>query len=280
MTPKQELTAVPCSCGEVPAMREQPDPFGGERIVFTLECCRVTAANSDPEQTIESWNRIQLYKVKRAELRRDAARRRKTPLVFRGVDLQAEAYRYCRALRIRVPRIDVRHTAHVVSGSGRAFGSRRIVLTLARDTTVAHALELLLHELVHTATPKSRHDETYRSLLVRTARAVFGVAVENWTRIPAKYGVLAYGIDDVIERELGERLEAGHYVPRVAAAPKPEPDAEQKRAAAAERRERHARAMLARAEVDEHRAALRARKWREKVRYYDRKAVAAKRGAP
>lgn len=134
----------------------------------------------------------------------NAAERRKTPHLYYGVDLRAEARLYCRHLGIKLPEMRFRHDNRK-GISGRAWHvDNRIVLTLGQSTP-ERAREILLHELVHLAEPGQDHNERFCSRLVRAARQLFGVPVNGWTSVKAKYGKRAYAIDELIIEEMQTR---------------------------------------------------------------------------
>jgi hypothetical protein len=138
-------------------------------------------------------------------------------------------------------------------------------------------LELLLHELCHVKLPDVGHSEQFIGQVVRAARALWGVQVDGWLTIErGEANKRAYAVDEVILHELQARIESGAYVPAAAKAA-PEPlTAAARGAARTAKREARARAML-----QEHMSKLSreqklVRKWRAKVTYYERAAVAAK----
>jgi hypothetical protein len=218
------------------------------------------------------------WRIDQALRQKCAAARRLTPLVFQLVDLKAEAKKYCRVLGIELPRMKVRHGAGY-GVSGRAWTrSRRIVLTIGYNCDIHSVLEVLLHELVHIASTH-HHNDQFCALLVRTARTLWGVQVDGWTRAQAVDGKRAYGIDELIRAELKLKLEAGQITPaqvrRTAQEAVPAPVA-----SLVERREERARKNLLRAEADMRKVQKRLSKWKDKVRYYERRAAAKPKRAP
>lgn len=159
-----------------------------------------------------------LHRIHRDEERRakQAAANRLTPEVFKGVDLRAEAWRYARWLKIKVPPLRFRYgVSHGVSGHAKRL-QKRVVLTIGVDASANEVREALLHELVHVALDREReaHGERFRSLLTRSARALFGVPVNGWTTI--KRGDrknAAYALDALIIREMDERDAAAEAAP-------------------------------------------------------------------
>jgi hypothetical protein len=203
----------------------------------------------------------------------EAAERRKTPFIYAGVDLRAEARKYCRALKIKMPAMKVRHGA-TPGSSGRAW-RQRIVLTIGRGTSISRVMELLLHELVHVATQGHHHDETFCATLVRAARELWGLQIEGWLTLPrGDKSKRAYAIDDLILRELTS-LDVQPVV-RVLA-PAPPVSLTERRGKLMQRREERARKALAKAEAELRRLQKRLSKWRAKVRYYETRAAASKK---
>lgn len=215
----------------------------------------------------------------RVKAQRSAAERRKTPHVFAGVDLQAEAKRYCRALGLALPEIRFRHSPKQHS-SGRAWSHRRRVVLTIGCSPLSDVLELLLHELTHIATPGHHHDETYRATLVRAAREVWGVDAAGWLSVErGAEKCRAYAFDRRLAAELGERLGQGLYVPvlvpaQVAPAPTV-PSLAERRQARAQSREAHVRKLLAEHERKLKREQRLVKKYRVKVRYYEQRAAAS-----
>lgn len=222
-----------------------------------------------------------------------ATERRETPSVYQGVDLQAEARHYCRALGITLPKINFRHSnklgctgrawSYLTWAQGRAQLSRyqqklsgRIVLTIG-CTEVSRVLVVLLHELVHVAAPRQHHNEAFRALLVRTARKLWGVKVEGWLSVPAgDYNKRAYAIDDIISTELQVLLDSLAVVPAAVKIREPEAPVslQEQRERLVQKRAEHARKMLAKNEKKLSAAQKNVSKWRTKVRYYDKRAAA------
>jgi hypothetical protein len=219
------------------------------------------------------------WKIDQALRQKCAAARRLTPFVFQLVDLKAEARKYCRVLGISVPSMKIRHGAGY-GVSGRAWTrSRRIVLTIGYNCDVHSVLEVLLHELVHVASTH-HHNDQFCALLVRTARTLWGVQVDGWTRAQAVDGKRAYGIDELIRAELKVKLEEGQITPcqvrikapRTAQEPAPAPVV-----SLVERRQARALKNLERAQADMRKVQKRLSKWKDKVRYYERRAAASKK---
>ena len=232
---------------------------------------------------------IEKAKARHKQEQQDATERRKRPFIYKGIDLEAEIGRMQRILdqyraapppgsKIRKMMIRIRHSAKQGS-SGRA-NCWRVVVTLGHNTTVAVALELILHELCHAALPvEEHHGERFISLLVRVARELWDVDVLGWQGIKrGSYSRRAYVVDELIRAELQQRLDKGDYVPAQAPPPPLVKTPAQKRQERKAAREDHARRML-----EEHLRRLRAErqlvsKWRGKVAYYER--MAAARRAP
>ncbi len=158
------------------------------------------------------------------------------------------------------------------------------MINIGTEPSLARVLELLLHELAHCALPRESHSERFIALVVRTARELWGVSVEGWIGIGrGTKRVRAYAVDERIVEELAPRLDAGAYVPR-AAKPLPEPAtpaerlqrAATARSARVDKREAKVRALLAEHEEKLRREQKLVRKYRIKVRRYDK--IAASRG--
>jgi hypothetical protein len=215
------------------------------------------------------------------KLQAEAAERRKTPFVYRGLDLRAEARTYCRALKIKLPEIRIRHG--VDSGISGCAWRHRIVLTIGSKTTRSRVMEALLHELVHVAAYKHNHDEVFCALLVRTARELWGVEVTGWLTLPREHrSNRAYAIDDLIVRELTAKLAAGEVQPSMAITSEPAPvvSLTEQRSKLVQRREERARKALAKAEAEMRRVQKRLSKWKTKVRYYEKRAAASASRGP
>jgi hypothetical protein len=162
---------------------------------------------------------------------------------------------------------------------GTAFSrSRRLRLVVGPWVHAAHVLEYFLHELVHLALPPgTHHNARFRMTLARAAREAWGVLVDPHVERGSRQNA-AYAVDDAIFAALVPLIETEQVIiPR----PQPRPPAPTKRqqlAAVVTARAEHAFTMHARAKSRLARARTLERKWREKVRYYERKA--AKGGPP
>ena len=214
----------------------------------------------------------------RRGLQRDAARRRKLGNVAAGVDLDAALAAY----RRRAPflgnlgciTLEVGQRAEA-SWSGRAFTTRRkIRVAFGPSATRAEVLEVLVHEMCHLACPpRTGHGERFRLTLRRAARELWGVEVPLLRSSErGEEHNAAYAMDRLImaalEARIGE-VETFPAVVAVAAAPVA------RVAALVEKRASHAARMLARAENRAKNAARLLSKWRQKVRYYERRAAAS-----
>ena len=152
-----------------------------------------------------------------AKLRRhDAYLRKKTPLIYKGVNLQKEADRYCEALGFKTTvDLTVRHGCKFKVVTGHQFFSETTI-TIGYKAKLASVLETLLHEICHFATweEKRPHSEKFIACLVEAASAIWGFPVEGWQDIPKGLRQCrAYAVDDFLEAYLQEALESGFYVP-------------------------------------------------------------------
>lgn len=219
--------------------------------------------------------------------------------IFKGVDLNALAERLWRLEAMRadgaVPAL--RWCTSASSASGTAWGnsmtpdSRRITVRLSEDATVERAAELVLHELVHCACPpREHHGELFCRRLIAAAREAFGLPLDTAELLALPAGIQgkrAYAIDTAIIEAMQAAGVGARLREDVATRFEPPPAetceevAARRAAAAAARivtREAHARAMLAAWERKLAGAKRIAQKWRSKVRYYERRQEAAKRG--
>jgi hypothetical protein len=216
--------------------------------------------------------------------------------IFKGVDLNALAARFWRLEAMRAERPLPAITWRTRSARGGASGhaafkghSLRVVLNLG--TTIESAAETLLHELVHCACPVgTAHGELFCRRLIACAREAFGLDLDTAAllALPANGRMVAYRIDDEIEKtmcalRIGDRIRED---PTCRFEPPPVETEEQIKiqraaiiAARVQANEAHARAKLAAWEKKLAAAKKRAAKWRTKVRYYERRQEAAKRGS-
>jgi len=165
--------------------------------------------------------------------------------------------------------------------SGRAFcGKRRLRLVVGLRANGAQLAEVLLHELVHLALPRSvMHGERFRLTLARAARETWDIEIDPnpaaLSPSPSRpRGLLAaYVLDEQIQAALLPLLASGAVTLPSLAPGKPR---REKLAGLIEKRAEHSARMLLRAERRLKLARTIARKWKAKVTYYER--AAAKRG--
>lgn len=154
--------------------------------------------------------------------RKDAALRRKTPKVFRGVDLEQEAWRYCQHLGFkRNVEIQVVHSAVL----GRTHGEQWLMvtqLTIGFGEALPDVLQMLLHEICHVTgdlrDPATvnymNHTQAFIERLVFAARDLWGINIDGWTEVTqGRRECLAYAIDDFLTAKLVAHLAAGGYIP-------------------------------------------------------------------
>jgi hypothetical protein len=169
------------------------------------------------------------------------------------------------------------------NNGGRAHGNRFVRIRVTPTSHLAWILETIVHELVHCALPDGVvHNERFRRTLARAARELWGVEFEP-NPMNEHGRVLRYALDGKIEEYLRSALDAGlDYPKRTLSAISSEEDIAARRkaetAARVEKRSAHAARMLALAESRLKRAKTLEKKWRLKVRRYER--LAAKKGAP
>lgn len=217
--------------------------------------------------------------------------------IFKGVDLKLLVERFWRLESMRVdgrcsaPEVRWR-AASDYRGSGAHIAMRVINLNMCQFESIERVAEVLLHELVHCSLPpREGHSELFCRRLIACAREAFGLELDIAALLSLKAvgGVIAYAIDDAIVKVMtaatvGDQLREGaetKYTPpppeneeEVAARVRAARAAGQAKAAAV--REARARAKLAEWEARLERTKRVASKWRTKVRYYDRRQLAAK----
>lgn len=228
--------------------------------------------------------------------------------IFKGVDLKPLVARLWRlesmhvdgrmappAVRWRACKHSMRSAAWVRRGPEGNAKEHRIVISLWPTEIIGNAIESLLHELVHCSfSRREAHSELFCRRLIACAREGFGLDLDTATLLSLKAvgGCIAYAIDNVITdalmaADIGTRLREDPET-RFEPAPVEDPAIVAARVAAARAegqtkataaREAHAREKLLEWESRLARTKRVALKWRTKVRYYDRRAMAAKRGA-
>jgi hypothetical protein len=182
-------------------------------------------------------------------------------------------------------RVQVVFTA---SSSGGNAGGNRIRIRISGRTSIAHVMEVTLHELVHLALPRGEaHGFRFRATLARAAREAWqieepvnpgmGDTIGGDDAVGTKLRkLLAYELDDRIETKLECLVGRGFVTyPKLV---RTRVSRAERTAALVETRARHAATMLARAERRLKLAKTVHRRWHEKVSRYER--IAAKKGAP
>jgi hypothetical protein len=224
----------------------------------------------------------------RAEREKEAAARRKQPFVLQGVDLQAEICKMMKQLeltrnvdalgrKLKKPVIKIRHSATKTQYSGRG-GKFRVVVTLGRNIMVAQALEVLLHELCHTAMARrgrnDSHSDSFTALVVRSACDLWGLEALDWRNIErGNHNCRAYAVDHEIMKQLQQRIDDGLYVPAQAEASPTAPSRAERAERRKAEREAHARRMFELHQKKLTREQKLVRKWKQKVTYYEKQAA-------
>ena len=231
------------------------------------------------------WEPQECFWCRRKEQQRDAARRRKLGHVVAGVDLDKAlaAYKEMHPFKGNLGRRKITlQVVHSGSGSVRATAytlQRRIRLVAGPRSKPARLLEVLVHELVHLACPDTEHHgERFRRVLRRAFLELWDIAVP--LNPEPRWGVIAYGMDEIAIDVLEEKIERGE-VDVFPADPTPEaPPKKTNRAEVmakvVEKRAAHAMVMHKKSVTRLKRAKTIEEKWRKKVRYYERQA--AKKG--
>jgi hypothetical protein len=238
--------------------------------------------------TVEEWKAARAERL--ALGRAFAAERRAHPFIYNHCDLKAELRRYWHldALQQKagslVPSLDVHYSATKsgadhVSGRAQSF-KHHIVLTVARDATLAAVLESLLHEAVHLSLFREHHSDRFILRLVRAAAEAWNIKIARPLETTERgwHRKLAYAVDERIRALLDFRLTQGINVPPHAESPPPKakPSPEERRLALQTERAEHATRMLTKNQRRLKLTQTRVKHWRARVRYYEK--VAAKRG--
>ncbi len=223
--------------------------------------------------------------------------------VFKGIDLSVFARRLWKLDAMRsesgLPRIRWRASARPwMTAGGTAHGTHSITMRLGPAATLENAVEVLLHELVHSSCPRRHHDELFCRRLIACAREAFGLELDTAAllALPAQQGCVAYAIDAAITKAMVSSLAIAKLRGDPGYRPEPAPVETELEiiarqgaliAARVQAREAHARAKLAewekRLAFGEQKLKAERRiaaKWRTKVRYYERRQEAAKRRTP
>ena len=218
------------------------------------------------------------------QLQADVARRRALGRVVVGIDLDRalDAYRKLPPFKGHLGRVKLEIVHRLAKGTrGSAWcRQRRIRLAVGPEATPERVLEVLVHEMVHLALPdRVGHGERYRLAFRRACLELWGIDVPlDATPI---YGIIAYGMGDVLTEKLGEKIARGEVdlFPPVSTAQAPKPTRSERMTALVEKRATHAAKMLARAEKRAQTAQKLLTKWRAKMNYYERQAARKTSGA-
>lgn len=99
---------------------------------------------------------------------------------------------------------------------GTSWGPR-ITMRLGPAASIEGAVEVLLHELVHSSCPNRHHGELFCRRLIACAREAFDLDLRpaELLALPPAKGRIAYAIDDVIRERMeaaavGEKIRTGH----------------------------------------------------------------------
>jgi len=150
-----------------------------------------------------------------AERRKILVVQRKTPFLYRGVDLKSELKRYARTEELRphldlrsLPKLRVMYSQYEGGTKGVAFTcENRIVLTIGFHAPLPSVLVLLLHELVHIACPRNHHGTLFIKRLNHAARELWGAYIESPYDIEiGEHGLRAYAVDANLRTQLAVRL--------------------------------------------------------------------------
>lgn len=212
------------------------------------------------------------------EKQRAATARRKLGHVVAGIDLDKAlaAYRRHPPFIGCLGKIKLEVAHRIERGTrGTAWTSRRKIRVAAGpDVTPERVLEVLVHEMVHLAVPSDvHHGERFRLTFRKACRELWSIEVP--LDAPARMGVVAYGMGDIASEMLREKIaknEIELFPPTVKEAA-PKPSRSELSAKLVEKRASHAVKMMARAEKRAKSAQRTLTKWREKVRYYEKKAA-------
>lgn len=143
--------------------------------------------------------------------RKQARRRRKTPTLFQGVDLEQEAWRYCQAIGyVRNVELHVKHST--VPGVCGHQWLMVTTMTIGYDATVADVLQVLLHEVSHIE--YMDHSEAFIEHMITLGSKVWNLDLSDCQNVPrGSFPTRAYAVDQAIRRRLLPHLSAGGYQP-------------------------------------------------------------------
>lgn len=143
---------------------------------------------------------------------KDAATRRKTPTLYRGVDLEKEALRYCQHFGFkRNVELRVKHSSKLGNTHGYQW-TMVTTLTIGPYEKLPRVLQMLLHEICHVNLMD--HSSAFIERMVFAARDIWGINIDGWQDVRQGHQeCLAYAIDAFVEERLKQRIEAGEYTP-------------------------------------------------------------------
>jgi len=212
----------------------------------------------------------------RKRRRKETTERRKLGHVAAGVDLDKAiaAYRHVAPFRGALGPIKLQVVQRTDRGTrGTAYMARRkIRIAVGPDATPERVLSLLVHEMVHLVMPRDvHHGERFRLTFRRACLNLWGIEVP--LDAPPRGGVIAYGMSDLAEKLLQEKIARGETALFPRAPTMPKPSRAELSAKLVEKRAAHAIKMHTKALSALKRAETREAKWHKKVRYYERQAA-------
>lgn len=243
------------------------------------DCGRSVGASRDGVDA--PWKPAECYRcITLPKQRRRVAARRALGHVVAGVDLDKALAAYRRLPPFRgslgIVKLEVAHRMELGTRGTAWPVRRRLRIAAGPDATPERVLEILVHEMVHLAVPRdTHHGERFRLTFRKACRELWGIDVS--LDAPARGGVIAYGMGDIVTEILREKIARGEVDTFPATAPKEKPSRAESTKKTVEKRAAHAARMHARAERRLKLAKTLAKKWKAKVDYYER--VAASRGS-
>lgn len=240
------------------------------------------------------WKPSKCFRCESKRFAKEAAARRKLGAVAAGVDIKKAlaAYRKLPPFVGNLGHVKLKvghHAESKYSGHAKTY-RRELRVAYGPSATKAEVLEVLMHEMVHLACPRREaHGERFKLTLRRAARELWGIEV------PMVQGKdrgdehnAAYAMDRLIMKALEGLIAEGKvetfpYVsganPRSGGGEVRDSEASgakgPRKLTLVEKRAAHAVKMLMRAEKRAQAAQRTLKKWRQKVRYYERVAAAS-----